>query len=88
MKTNIWNENELITMFLNELINSINHLPYNTNIRSVLKYNVISDFYDSWQFDDAANNISFTAFTSYKEDRRLANFKYTEGIVNYAQANM
>lgn len=82
-----WNESELITKFLNELINVIDHLPYPGNIRNLLKYNVITDFYETVQFDDANNNICFPEYMSRDSETQDIEYKYTNGINNFNQAN-
>ncbi len=87
MKTNFWNEQELITKFLNELLNVINQLPYPGSIRTSLKYNVIVDFFNTWQFDDETNNISYRAVIEDRNKKPLEKLKFTEGIVNFKQAN-
>ena len=87
MTTYFWNEEELVTKFLNELLNVIDHLPYPGNIRTLLKYNVISDFCDTEQFDDAKSNFSFPEYITNESIAFSPDLKFTNGIKNFSQAN-
>lgn len=87
MTTYFWNEEELVTKFLNELLDVIDHLPYPGNIRTLLKYNVITDFCESLQFDDANSNIGFPEYITNESIAHSTDLKFTIGIQNFSQAN-
>lgn len=87
MTTYFWNEDELVTNFLNELLNVIDHLPYPGNIRTLLKYNVITDFCETLQFDDANSSIGFPEYITNESIAHSTDLKFTIGIRNLSQAN-
>ena len=80
-------EAKIILSRLDELIKAIDQLPYPSNIRTLIKYNVANDFYDSWQFDDKVNKFSYRKYILNPNDEEFGDAKFTQGIVNFQQLN-
>jgi hypothetical protein len=87
MKKDSTPELDLIFLIYYSLIKIIEELPDSNIIKSLVKYNVISDFYDSWQFDDKENDVSYLEYTTDPNNPEYNEIKITSGIVNFEQAN-
>lgn len=80
-------EAKIIISRLDELIEAIDQLPYPSNIRTIIKYNVANDFYDSWQFDDKVNKFSYRKYILNPDDEAFIDAKFTQGVINFQQLN-
>lgn len=86
MSSSASHKSNLIPDLLGKLLLLIDKLPYSPEIRMYLKYNVATDFYDSIQFDDDANTISYDYFYNYSDENDSLDALTTIGIVKPRQA--
>jgi hypothetical protein len=71
--------------YVDKLLNFIDGLPLKEKGKSYLHFKILVDFYDTWQFDDEANNFAFDEYLANPNNPKFIDVQSTYGINNTTQ---
>lgn len=71
--------------YVDKLLKFIDGLPLKENGKSYLNLKILVDFYDTWQFDDEANNFTLDEYLANPNNPKFVDVQSTYGIYNTTQ---
>ena len=74
-----------IDNYVDKLLNFVDGLPLKEKGKSYLRFKILVDFYDTWQFDDEANNFTLDEYLANPNNPKFIDVQTTYGIYNSTQ---
>ena len=71
--------------YVDKLLKFIDGLPLKENGKSYLNLKILVDFYDTWQFDDEANDYTLDEYLANPNNPKFIDVQTTYGIYNTTQ---
>lgn len=71
--------------YVDKLLKFIDGLPFKEKGRNYLRYKILVDFYDTWQFDDEANNFTLDEYLANPNNPKFIDVQSTYGLLNTTQ---
>lgn len=71
--------------YVDKLLNFIDGLPLKEKGKSYLRFKILVDFYDTWQFDDEANDFTLDEYLANPNNPKFIDVQTTYGIYNTTQ---
>ena len=71
--------------YVDKLLNFIDGLPLKEKGKSYLRFKILVDFYDTWQFDDEANVFTLDEYLANPNNPKFIDVQSTYGIYNTTQ---